>query len=370
MVSYTSFIQKFYQTLPHKIAALSGATVKVLVPPYWKELWSGGKKMLEKTSDPLYEVVVADARFIGNLHYAYFRGGLRQLLQSFRPDIIDLEDEPFNAGSFQAAWLRERLLPESHLVLRASQDRYKHYPPPFNFFEKYAMKKAAAILVRNSNAQKVLQRKGYRGMLPIITHGVAVDNFRPDDNEPLRRELSPEGRPVVGYVGAFTRQKGLQTLLAAVEALSCRLVLMGDGPEKKALTEIARERNLDIHFLPPAGHEAVAQAMNAMDILVLPSISLPGLTEKFGRVLIEGMASGLAVIGSDSGEIPVVIGDAGLVFREGDAMDLREKITRLLNDKALRVVYGEKGRERAVSTYSWEAIARQTLEVYQQLLKI
>ncbi len=362
MVSYTSFIQKFYQTLPHKIAALSGATVKVLVPPYWKELWSGGKKMLEKTSDPLYEVVVADARFIGNLHYAYFRGGLRQLLQSFRPDIIDLEDEPFNAGSFQAAWLRERLLPQSHLVLRASQDRYKHYPPPFNFFEKYAMKKAAAILVRNSNARKVLQQKGYRGILPIITHGVAVDNFRPGNNDKLRREFSPEGKPVIGYVGAFTRQKGLQTLLAAVEALPCQLVMMGDGPEKKALGEIARERNLDIHFLPPSGHEAVAQAMNAMDILVLPSITLPGLTEKFGRVLIEGMASGLAVIGSDSGEIPVVIGDAGLVFREGDAMDLREKIARLLNDKALRGVYGEKGRARAVSTYSWEAIARQTLE--------
>ena len=56
MISYTSFLQKFYQSLPGEIAMQSDAQVKVLVSEYWKELWSGGKIYLEKTSDPNYEI--------------------------------------------------------------------------------------------------------------------------------------------------------------------------------------------------------------------------------------------------------------------------------------------------------------------------
>jgi len=109
--------------------------------------------------------------------------------------------------------------------------------------------------------------------------------------------------------------------------------------------------------------------MNRMDLLVLPSITRPSLVEKFGRVLIEAMACGVPVVGSSSGEIPNVLGESGLIFKEGDSEDLHDKITSLLNNRDLRIEMGKLGRERAVQNYSWKSIAGKTVNIYEQLLK-
>jgi glycosyltransferase involved in cell wall biosynthesis len=181
MISYTSFIQEFYQSLPREIALISKSEVKVLVPPYWKEMWSAGKKYLEKKSDPNYEIHIGKIIFTGNLHFAFFISKLKKLLQTFKPDIIDLEDEPFNAGTFQLVFYSKLFSPNSKIVLHASQHQYKNYPPPFNLFEKFTLKHADAILVRNFMAKDVLERKNYKGRLEIITHGVDTEAFKPID---------------------------------------------------------------------------------------------------------------------------------------------------------------------------------------------
>ncbi len=368
MISFTSFIQKFYQTLPQEIARQSGWDVTVLVPPYWKELWSGGVKHLEKNSDPHYRMVVGDIRFTGNLHLAVFRGQLKRVLGEFRPDLVDLENEPFNLGSFQIVRATRRLLPHARLVLHASQHRFKHYPPPFNWVERYVLKRTDAILARNQMAVEVLQRKGFRGLLPIITHGVNTEAFFPRKDEEICRELNPERKMLLGFVGALEEHKGVHHLLEAVRGLDVRMVLVGSGRMRGHLATLARKWKIDVQFLPPASHEDVARIMGCLDLFVLPSLTRANWVEKFGRVLIEAMACGVPVVGSSSGEIPRVIGEGGLIFREGDVLDLREKIQRLLQDEALRRELGRRGRQRAVEHYSWKVIARRTLEIYRQLL--
>jgi hypothetical protein len=101
MLSYTSFIQKFYRTLPLQIKNISGAEVKIIVPPYWKELWGTKKNYLEKIENDILDIYEGKILFTGNLHLAFFRNTLISILKSFQPDIIDLENEPFNFGSFQ-----------------------------------------------------------------------------------------------------------------------------------------------------------------------------------------------------------------------------------------------------------------------------
>jgi len=101
---------------------------------------------------------------------------------------------------------------------------------------------------------------------------------------------------------------------------------------------------------------------------VLPSLTRPNWVEKFGRVLIEAMACGIPVIGSSSGEIPNVLGEAGLIFKEGDTGDLRDKLMRLINNKDLRNQLGKLGREKTVKHYSWKSIAGQTINLYEQLM--
>jgi glycosyltransferase involved in cell wall biosynthesis len=78
------------------------------------------------------------------------------------------------------------------------------------------------------------------------------------------------------------------------------------------------------------------------------------------------MACEVPVIGSDSGEIPTVIGDAGLVFKEKDPDDLAAKVESL-GSAAVRAEWARKGRARVLQNYSWEAVARQTLAFYRNL---
>jgi glycosyltransferase involved in cell wall biosynthesis len=106
----------------------------------------------------------------------------------------------------------------------------------------------------------------------------------------------------------------------------------------------------------------------SLDALVLPSRSTPSWIEQFGRVLIEAMACGIPCVGSDSGEIPHVLGDAGLVFREGDSAALRDQLRRLAGDDGLRASLGSAGRDRVMARYTMSHVASATAAVYRAIM--
>jgi glycosyltransferase involved in cell wall biosynthesis len=118
------------------------------------------------------------------------------------------------------------------------------------------------------------------------------------------------------------------------------------------------------HHIPS---EEMPAFYKALDALVLPSLSKPNWKEQFGRVLIEAMACGVPVVGSDSGEIPRVIGDAGMITPEGQATALAQALASLRDDNSLRQKLGRAGRERVLATYTHTRIAEATCEVYRWL---
>jgi len=101
---------------------------------------------------------------------------------------------------------------------------------------------------------------------------------------------------------------------------------------------------------------------------VLPSVSRPNWVEQFGRVLIEAMACETPVVGSTSGEIPYVIGDAGLLFPEADADALAQVLADLAADPARRRALGRQGRARVLAHFTQARIAAATAEVYHEML--
>ena len=107
----------------------------------------------------------------------------------------------------------------------------------------------------------------------------------------------------------------------------------------------------------------------SLDVLVLPSRSRSNWKEQFGRVLIEAMASQVPVIGSNSGEIPNVIGDAGLVFPENDAPALSALIEGLIWDPARRAELGKRGRKRVLDRFTQDQIANETYAVYAEMAR-
>lgn len=105
-----------------------------------------------------------------------------------------------------------------------------------------------------------------------------------------------------------------------------------------------------------------------IDTLVLPSLTRPNWKEQFGRVLVEAMACALPVIGSNSGAIPGVIGNGGLVFPEGDVAALAKHLYDLQTKADLRELLGEQGRKRFLDHFTHEKIANLTVAVYKEIL--
>ncbi len=124
----------------------------------------------------------------------------------------------------------------------------------------------------------------------------------------------------------------------------------------------------NVTLLGRQGSSNMAAFYNSLDVLVLPSRTLPNWKEQFGRVLIEAMACQVPVVGSDSGEIPNVVGGGGLIFAEGDVQALRGCLQRLGDDAGERRRLGEQGRQRVLAHYTMRHIAQQTLAVYATLL--
>jgi glycosyltransferase involved in cell wall biosynthesis len=101
-----------------------------------------------------------------------------------------------------------------------------------------------------------------------------------------------------------------------------------------------------------------------LDVFVLPSRTLPSWKEQFGRVLIEAMSCAVAVVGSNSGEIPHVMGEAGLLFAEEDVDLLCSHLQRLLDDPRLCAKLGQLGRKRVLAHFTMQSIAAQTVDIY------
>jgi glycosyltransferase involved in cell wall biosynthesis len=111
----------------------------------------------------------------------------------------------------------------------------------------------------------------------------------------------------------------------------------------------------------------IGSLIAGFDLLVLPSRSTPAWKEQFGRVLVEAMLCEVAVVGSSSAEIPNVIGDAGVVFPEGDTGALSAALSRLAADPAERRRLGVAGRQRALRLFTQRRIADATYDVYRAM---
>jgi glycosyltransferase involved in cell wall biosynthesis len=147
-----------------------------------------------------------------------------------------------------------------------------------------------------------------------------------------------------------------------------RALFVGTGPMEAALRTWANRYPDNVRICTNVKHNDVPQYLNAMDILCAPSQTMPNWREQFGRMLIEAFACGVPVIGSDSGEIPYVIRDAGIIVGEKDEQGWIQALTDLLESPLKRAELAAISLEYAHSTYAWSVIAKQYLEFFTELL--
>ncbi len=362
-----------YQKKCEELAKLPGMDLRVVVPPFWAE--GGRRTYLERRYTDGYCLVVRNMALNGHFH-VHFYPGFGAEVRQFRPDVVHLDEEAYNLATAHGLWVSRRA--RARTVFFTWQNIYRELPFPFSSVEKYCLSRADYAMAGNAAAVDVLRRKGFAKQITI------VPQFGVDPHLYSRQSVSRVTIPgvhladgqrpfVVGYVGRLVPQKGLVGLVEAVAGLSgdWRLVLLGDGPLRQQLEEQVRKSGIldRVIFIPSVSSVQVPAYLVAMDALVLPSLTTRNWKEQFGRVLIEAMACEVPVVGSDSGEIPNVIGDAGLVFREGDVTQLRARLGQLMESDDLRRTLARAGRQRVLDNYTQRAVAQATYRVYEQMLE-
>jgi glycosyltransferase involved in cell wall biosynthesis len=349
-----------------ELAKCPGVELTLVTPEYWQSD-DGSKQVLERLYTSGYRMIVTPMALNGNFHLYYYPQ-LGKIMREVRPEIVHIDEEPYNFATFQAMRLAHKH--RARALFFTWQNLYRTYPPPFRQVELYNYRHAAVALAGNRDAGDVLQRKGFRGPIRIIPQfGFDTEIYR----RAAPRRVRAAGDPfTLGYLGRLVENKGLPLLIEALTSLPeyCGVVFVGNGPMKSELeaqaTRLGVARRVTFKAAVPSYE--VPQQLQQMEVLVLPSLTRPNWKEQFGRVLAEAMACETPVIGSRSGEIPYVIGDAGLVFTEGNAQELATCVRQLLDDPALYATLASRGRERVLEHYTQERIARQTYEVYMEMM--
>lgn len=353
-----------YQRKLEELAALPGVELLAVVPPRWIEKRVGALE-LERRFTSGYELVVEPMRFNGN-HHLHVYPGLGRQIRRFRPDIVHIDEEPYNLVTTHATWLARRA--GARTLFFTWQNLQRRYPPPFRQMEQYAYRHNPIALAGNQDAVQVLRAKGYRGDVEVIPQfGIDPALYTPA----TQRSERPF---TIGYLGRIVPEKGVGVLLAALAEMqpTPRAVIIGNGSELEVLRSQATALGISaqVEFRPGVPAEQVPAALAEMDVLVVPSLTRPNWKEQFGRIIVEAMACEVPVVGSDSGEIPQVIGDAGVVTAEGDASALATALSALRDDPVRRRALGVAARQRVLQRYTQAQIASQTHAVYERLLAL
>lgn len=204
--------------------------------------------------------------------------------------------------------------------------------------KKRCMDKAGEVIVVSGYKQQEL-KEIYPGICSrIISMGVNTELFNREQNH-IDNFFEQGNQKVVLYVGRLAEIKGVNFLIEAMQYVNnAKLVIVGDGPERRHLEEIADRSSARIAFLGSKTHEELKVIYASADILVVPSVTdSNGAQEGLPTVIMEAFASKLAVIATRTGGIPNLLKDGGngLLVEEKSAKEIAAAINRLLTDGAL-----------------------------------
>ena len=357
------FINRYRSPAMHRktvlLAQTHGFDVRAVFPRVWQDEYGRVEQRTDWAAD-VAGLQIASVDFLGRVNDPH-RATYRTLdfgMRTFRPDVILAEEEPDSIAALHIAVARALFAPRAKLVLYTWQNQTRPLSAPVRAVQSAALRAVDAVVCANAEAVELLRLHGFHGHTPVIPAiGIDASVFTPQVRAPRRLNI--------GYVGRLAVEKGLDDLLAAlalVRDLDAHLTLIGDGPQRQNLIQRTAALGLSerVTLAGVLSGTALVAAYHEMNMLVLPSRTTPVWKEQFGRVLVEAMACGVSVIGSSSGAIPEVIGDAGLVFPEGDVDALAAQIRRVASDATLAVQMRRRGSERVHEHYTQERIAAAT----------
>jgi glycosyltransferase involved in cell wall biosynthesis len=321
-----------------------GWELTIVVPSRWRHAYSRAQVIpqalpgLERSLRPIR------VAFPGRPQRHLYLTSPRLLCARSRPDVAFVEAEPYSLVATQ--WGRAFARVGVPFGVQCYENIDRNLPLPIRWLRSRVLRDADFVAARSDSAARLARAWGASGEVEFAPPAVP-----PWDCAPAACE-----RPfTIGYAGRLVQSKGLMDLLAAARALEAplELLLIGDG-ELRAQLEDQAIPGSKVRVLHGLAHDRMASAYAQLDVLVLPSRTTGTWKEQFGRVIVEALWCGVPVLGSDSGEIPWLIGltEGGLVFAEGDREMLAARLTELRASPALRQSLAQAGRSAVERLFS------------------
>ncbi|MDA7857976.1 glycosyltransferase family 4 protein [bacterium] len=365
-----NYIHKIPRSKLHELAKIGNIDLSVIVPKKWK-FKPQGYIVSPENNDKSYKLYSLRTIFHNN-ETKYFYLNLLPYLKKIKPDIIHVEQGAKAFVHFQTLVLKRIFAPKAKVLFFTwANIPYKIKHPFWWFIERFNLKHSDYAICGNEDATRILRIRGFKKPIKVLPLW-GTEIYERENVSDLKRKLGLNSF-VIGFVGRFVRAKDILLLLKAAAKIkeNWQMLLVGKGELKEEIIKLSEELNIKerVIFVDVVPQKEIPKYLNCMDVLVLPSLTTAKWKEQFGHILIEAMACGVPVIGSTSAEIPNVIGDAGLIFKEGDVDDLYRKLVLIMNDKGFREELVKKGKERVLKKYTHKKIAEETYKVYKELLK-
>lgn len=206
--------------------------------------------------------------------------------------------------------------------------------------------------------------------IAVIPNFICASDYSRKPGAQLRRELSPDGEPLLVHVSNFRpvkRPVECVEILARVreKGVGARLVMVGDGSERPRAEHRARCLGIDRYCTFVGKQPRIVDYLSVSDVLLLPSEQ-----ESFGLAALEALACEVPVIASRVGGIPEVVddGETGFLSDVGDIEKMSADAARLLADEEMRREMGQRARESSVSRYSTDLVIPQYIEFYERVI--
>jgi glycosyltransferase involved in cell wall biosynthesis len=328
----------------------------------------------EKADDPFW--VRSLPIYMNGQNHLHFYKSLSKEILEFRPDILNVEEEPYSVVTAQCFRIASKL--GAKKLFFGWQNILKTYPLPFRMIEQYVFKNADMAFFGSQAAVEVFQTKGYRGRAEVVPQiGIDTKMFNVDGDIEVEKKLlkmklnlEPDDFLILS-AGRVVEEKGVQVLLKALNYIShsrIKVCVVGSGPYLDTLKHIVTSQVREparVRFVGAVPSHEMPLYTRAADVMCLASLTMSNWKEQGPtRVVTESMAAGAIVVVSDSAELPHVVGDAGLVFPENDEKKLASTIDRLAREPHLRSHLRVKALQRVKDCFSAEIIAKKNAEAF------
>jgi len=312
---------------------------------------------------------------------------ISRILRELEPDIVYLREEPFSLVTALTLRAMQRICPSARGVFHTSLDDDRdlsRMPGVRRILFPRALRTSFEIadmaIGVSDKAADQMRKRGFEGPVTVVPNGTEVQDLeRPTEDEIrlLRRDLHLDESYVIGYVGRLVHWKAVDLLVRAFAELNeptARLLIVGDGDQRSSIEAQAGTLGVSDRVVMTGAvpFDKVREYMSVCDVVVLPSRTdaKTGVTEKFGRAIIEAMALNVPVIGSSSGGIPKVIGDNGFIFREDDCGHLVDRLRQVIDlAESERHALRQRAYGYVLERFDYERIANELYTNFSMLLR-